>query len=387
MNNYKSYKQSIFKTLVLTSTLLLVSCTLFAADKNTAPTTQDVIKKLWVNFEPPVDNKFDWIQLKSNEWLKGEIITLYNFELEFDSDELGILKLDWGDVRQVRGAKYNSLQIEHLDTSQKPYIDTGKLVINGNQAYLTKNGKLTTYQRRRIISIAEAGYNEYELWTGDISAGVNFKDGNSELIDSNINLSAIRRSADSSLSLKYTGNFSRVGDIETSNNQRLASDFDLYQNANLFWRVYSAEFYRDTFKNIDKQISLATSFGYKLIRSSETKWEVTGGIGDLYTRYVSVEAGGSIEDTSPFIEMGTVLDTKLTSTMDFLLNYSFQIVDEDFGDYTHYFISTVSTSITGDLELDISFVWERVKNPRPDELGIIPENDDYQLIFGISYEF
>jgi hypothetical protein len=36
---------------------------------------------------------FDWIQLTSGEWLKGELKVLYNDSLEFDSDELDLLKL------------------------------------------------------------------------------------------------------------------------------------------------------------------------------------------------------------------------------------------------------------------------------------------------------
>jgi hypothetical protein len=36
---------------------------------------------------------FDWIRLPSDEWLKGEIISMYDGVLEFDSDELGKLTL------------------------------------------------------------------------------------------------------------------------------------------------------------------------------------------------------------------------------------------------------------------------------------------------------
>ena len=45
---------------------------------------------------PPMPDAFDWIQLTSGEWLKGELIALYDGSLEFDSDELDNLTLDWG---------------------------------------------------------------------------------------------------------------------------------------------------------------------------------------------------------------------------------------------------------------------------------------------------
>ena len=95
--------------LLLTIILIVSGASLGAesVEKSTPATTQDAIannEKSWASFEPPADDKFDWIQLESDEWLKGEIIALYNFILEFDSDELGVLKFDWDDVRQLRSA-------------------------------------------------------------------------------------------------------------------------------------------------------------------------------------------------------------------------------------------------------------------------------------------
>ena len=51
---------------------------------------------------PDTSGGFDWIELTSGEWLKGEIKSMQNDKLEFDSDKLGLLTLDWEDVRQVR---------------------------------------------------------------------------------------------------------------------------------------------------------------------------------------------------------------------------------------------------------------------------------------------
>jgi len=79
-------------------------------------------------------------------------------------------------------------------------------------------------------------------------------------------------------------------------------------------------------------------------------------------------------------------DTELTKWMDFLLDYSFQIVNEESGRYTHHFITTLSTDLIGDMDLDISFVWDRIQKPQANSDGSIPKKDDYQLIFGFSYD-
>jgi hypothetical protein len=110
-------------------------------------------------------------------------------------------------------------------------------------------------------------------------------------------------------------------------------------------------------------------------------------VGVLYKRFVSVEEGKAIDNVSPALGFGTKYDTELTSWMDYLLDFSFQIVDKDSGRYTHHFLTTLSTDLTSDLDLDISFVWDHVQDPQTAADGSAPKRDDYQLIVGVSYEF
>lgn len=341
----------------------------------------------WANFEPVQDNKYDWIQLKSNEWLKGELESFYNFSLEFDSDKLGMLTFDWEDVKQLRTAKPKSIRVEEGIDLDSIRIVTGIIYLDYQSAKIINQNETQTFQRAQIISIAKGYKNEINYWAGKIVLGANFTGGNSELVDASLIISTQRRSAKSRLKIEYAGNFSETQNIETSNNHRLSSNYDLFFNKKLFWRVYGAEYVKDTFRNIDTQLSLGSSFGYHLIHSAKTEWEISGGVGDLYTRFVSVEPGENIETTSPFIEFGTRLDTKLTKTVDFLLEYTLQFVEEKSGERTHHLISTLSTDLYADLELDISLVWDRINKPQPLDDGTEPEKDDYQLIFGLSYKF
>jgi len=54
----------------------------------------------------PPENRVDWIQLKSGEWLKGRIKAMQERRLEFDSEKLDGLTFDWKDVRQVRSPRF-----------------------------------------------------------------------------------------------------------------------------------------------------------------------------------------------------------------------------------------------------------------------------------------
>ena len=75
---------------------------------------------------PPMPDEFDWVQLKSGEWLKGEIKVMYDELLEFESDELDLLKLDMADVKQIRSAQVLNVRLRGDETA------TGKMLLEDN---------------------------------------------------------------------------------------------------------------------------------------------------------------------------------------------------------------------------------------------------------------
>ena len=68
---------------------------------------------IWEPPEPTTE-KWDWIQMSSGEWFKGEIKSLRDVDFEFDSDELDLLSLDWEDVAVLRTARALTYRIEHV---------------------------------------------------------------------------------------------------------------------------------------------------------------------------------------------------------------------------------------------------------------------------------
>ena len=43
----------------------------------------------------------DWVQLNHGEWLKGELVSLRDDTLIFDSNEFDVQSLDWEDVSEL----------------------------------------------------------------------------------------------------------------------------------------------------------------------------------------------------------------------------------------------------------------------------------------------
>ena len=347
------------------------------------PATKDP----WEDFVPPPDNKFDWIQLTSGEWLKGELMVYYNYSLEFDSDEMDLQKFDWEDVKRIRSAGFQSLLIEPDDGKSQPITVVGVLHLVDDKVMLIAGNETLEFDRSKIISIAKGSSKETDLWMGDISLGINMRSGNSDLIDSSFIANAKRRTAKSRILMNYIGNYSKAESVETSNNHRLSGHIDIFKTTKFFWRPIFVEYHRDSFKNIKQQVTTHTAFGYDIIHLPDTEWEVSGGVGFLYKKFFSVEAGQDLENTSPGLGFGTKYDTEVTSWLDYVFDFSFQIVNQSVGSYLHHLITTLESDLTGDLDLDVSLVWDRVQDPEPAADGTVPSKDDFQLIVGISYEF
>ncbi len=80
-------------------------------------------------------------------------------------------------------------------------------------------------------------------------------------------------------------------------------------------------------------------------------------------------------------------ETELTSWMDYVFSFQGRVVDEQSGTYQQHLLTTLSTDLIGNFDLDVSFVWDRIEDPQQREDGSIPEQDDYRLIIGLGYEF
>ena len=121
-----------------------------------------------------------------------------------------------------------------------------------------------------------------------------------------------RRAARSRTMASYIGNFSQVGATETANNQRLTGTTDFLFSIRAYWRIIELEYYRDPFSN-----------------------------------------------------------TEITNRVDFLADYSFRILNERSGEYTHHALAKISTDITSNLDVDISFIWDRILNPQATDDGTV----------------
>jgi hypothetical protein len=331
-------------------------------------------------FVPPPD-EYDWIQFTSDEWLKGELITLYDDDLTFESDNLGRLALDWEEIRIFRSHSTYRINIQ----GREPV--TGQLLIKGDQVSIATGDHTHEFSRTKLVSITPSAYRELENWSVNATLGFNTRQGNTESIEYNLLLGLERRTPGSRISLDYLGNFNETEGLQVANNHRLNGSWDLFSGNRLFWRPVIGQYFRDEFQNIDHQGTLETGLGYELIDNSRTDWTVSGGLGANFVRYGSVEAGEDRSQQSPALSVGTDFETEITDWMDYLLVAHVTFLDDDSGAYQHHLLTTLSTELTGRLDLDVSFVWDRIQKPRVRADGSVPEKDDYRLMLGLGFDF
>ena len=367
VTNYVTVTNHVFISITNTAT---------ASSTSNQPASSQLPPLDWV---PPQD-KFDWIQLKSGEWLKGDIKAMQDRKLEFDSDELDDLTFDWADIRQVRSAKPLNLLFLNGNTASAAVNITPKQIS-------VAGAPEVTYDRSELLGITPASDKEINKWSGKVSAGLTVRSGNTEQVDYNAQARLQRRTPATRFSFDYIGNISETDGVESANNHRANSEFDVWLSRRLYLVVPGVEYYRDPFQNLDQRITAGIGAGYDLIDRPKLEWNITAGPAYQRTYYVSVQPGeDKVKDTMA-LTFGSRFDWDITSRVEFIGEYRGILTSRDAGETTHHTVGTFSIEVTKRLDLDLSLVWDRVTNPKPDSSGIQPKPDDFRLIVGLGLDF
>ncbi len=372
--------------------LARVCCCLLAIDRTYAQesevnvpveeTEKEYIEQTfkWETSKPTVID-FDWIQLVSGEWLKGEVKGMYKDKLEFDSDKLDLLTLDWEDVRYVETHIPGRAFIEgHGRVVGFLEIDTTRVIV-------TNGEDVQEFDRSRVVSFITGGEQERDLWSAKFTLSLNVRSGNTDQVDYTAKANIKRQTSFSRFITDYVGNISNISDIETTNNHRLNVTTDRFKTRRFFLRPVFAEYYVDKFSNIDSRVTVGTGLGYTIIDTKRTEWDISGGPAYQATRFVSVEPGENIKETTPALVVGTDYEIELTKKVDFIYTYTTTWVNKASGGYTHHMVTTIESEIIGSLDLDISLIWDHISNPTAADDGTVPAPDDYRLTVGITYEY
>ena len=332
-------------------------------------------------WKPPVpeESRFDWVRLVSGEWLGGKIESMRDGTLEFDSDKLDDLKLDWVDVKELRSPR----NLEYVfDDGQ---MVTGPATMAGGAIRVGSAGQ--EYPAAELASIVVGATSEWDRWSGNLSIGIVLRSGNTNQSDYNGLLFLRRETGKTRLDLKGSSNYGTLSGVKNVNNEQASARVDVFLTKRLFVTPISAEVYADEFQNIDLRTTLAAGLGYDLVNEPKLEWTVGLAAGYLRTNYSSVEAGVDDFEESGTIIPGTFVEWDPSGDIDTRLDYKVTVSTSTIKDAYHNLVGLVDVELTSIIDLTFSLTWDHVETPKRAEDGTLTERDDVRLAFGLGVDF
>jgi hypothetical protein len=178
-----------------------------------------------------------------------------------------------------------------------------------------------------------------------------------------------------------------VNNVQSANNNRFGTSYDIRLNRDWFLRPLQFEYFQDNLANISYRLTAGVSAGYYIFDRTGLEWTVTAGPGYQYTKFQTVETNQSDTATTPAAVLGSNFKADVTQRLTFIQSWQSIFTKEQAGQYSHHSVSTLEFEIKRHLNLDVSFVWDYLQNPQTRSDGAIPQKSDYYLTVGFGVRF
>jgi hypothetical protein len=310
--------------------------------------------------------------------------------IDFDSVELEDIEVDLDDVKELHANRVHTYRFEG-----KRDILTGPARMNGEVFVVDGEER----PRELFMSQVPGKPRERNFWNGDLSVGYSIRSGNTNQSDLTARAELNRETALTRFTNIYNATFSTAdddaGDSQTTaNSHRLRSALDYYVTTRLYLIVPAVEVFADEFQNINLRVTPNAGVGYEWLKLKRATWDVNVSGGYTYTDRVSVPAGEEKASSNGVVILGTLLETDPTSSIEWDTSYTAQVVPADMDLTNHHLESILSVDLILSLDLDITFIWDRIEGPEPivtdpgppEVLQPVKQND-YRLTFGIGWDF
>jgi putative salt-induced outer membrane protein YdiY len=331
--------------------------------------------------DEPVPDASDWVQLSSGEWVRGSIDLFRDLKMQFDSDDLDNLTIDWEDVAAFRSPRILTL----VFTGNR--VATGTASMKDGIIHVTTAEGELEFRRQELLSVIEGEPKEINFWSAKANLGFTGRSGNTNQSDVSALVKIRREATLSQFNIGYTGNFSELSGEQTTNNHRGTSDINFFLSRRFYVTPLAVELYADKFQNIDVRTTVGAGAGYYFYRTGDLEWSV--GLGGAYrkTQYSSVEPGDDATRETGSVVPSTAFDADITGDIELTMDYSAQIGVPDAKQSTQHAGALLTIDLVGDIfELSTSFTWDRVESPQRNADGVVPKRDDFRVSLGFAVD-
>ncbi len=319
------------------------------------PSTVTAQKTAWTPPVPVAEGQ-DWIKLVSGEWVRGEIQSLRDETLEFDSEKLDLLTLDWDDVTEIRSPRI----LQYVFDDDR--MEMGTAVMQSGVVKILVGTEIREFPAAEIVSIVEGATSEWDRWSTKVSIGFVSRSGNTDQVDLNSMLFIRREGGHTRFDTNYNSNYGKLEGNQSVDNQRLHSELDVFLSQRLFATPASIELFSDRFQNINSRTTLGAGLGYKLVQGA-LDWYVQFSGGYVHTDYRSVEPGQSETDDTAALIPSTSVEWDPTGIIETSLIYAATISVPDVEDAFHHLAALMDIELYDILDFTVSITWDPGPEP------------------------
>ena len=394
-------RNSVFRLLFLSSTIFFVALYSATAEESgdektvslpdtteeeksgTDPNLMPSFKSGAPRWYPPKDRpaKWEWVELTSGEWLKGNIKGIRNDSMDFDSSQFDDLTLKMKDVVQTYSSAVNTF----VFTKRRVVIGIGH--ITQKEIIVETAAGEMRYPRDQLLSLVVGDHNELRLWSGSLTAGASATSGNTNQTTANIQANLVRKGAFLRLQSNYMGNFGTTDNVTNVDNQQLTFQSDLFIYDRFYLIPFKFEYYSDEFSNISLRIRPGAGCGYQIFDQSNITWNVNGTALYELQESVSALATESSKFESFALSFTSSLSYDITSDITISGNYVITLAAPTTSHVDQQAIVKFDVDITKYISLNSTVNWTRIGDPVPLEDGSVPKKDDLIVTFGASLNF
>jgi len=339
------------------------------------------------DWEPPLPNSeaADWIRLTSGEWLTGSLDRIADETVYFDSEELDDLELDYEDVAEIRAAKFHTYRFD--PPGQDYLIRMGTAGLHGGIFRVNDGERIHEYPRAQLVVMVAGAEGEADYWSGTLGVGFTSRTGNSTQTDLSANVMIKRETPLTRAIAEYRGSQSSTNGSETANNHRVNAQLDSYLTRDLFLSAPTLEFFRDPFQNTDVRATVGVGLGYDLLDTPRYSWEIGAGLGFQYTELDTAPVGAPNTDGNAAVTFNTSATWEPNSRLEYSISYRLQLIATQLELTNHNLTTVMSIELWGPFDLDVTWIWDRIEKPAPNQDNQRPASDDYRLSLDLAFDW
>ena len=220
----------------------------------------------------------------------------------------------------------------------------------------------------------------WENWSGDIFAGFNQSNGNTEKASGSMSAKAVKNFDASKFTLKGSLFYSESEEkMDGQKWDALAKyDFD-FGDTNKWFNFYQIYIDHDYFADIDYRLTPSAGIGYHIAASDDWTWDVDGGLGYRVTRHRINDAK---DDETAIAQAHTFMKKKIFSNA--YLSEDFTIfpgLESDAG-YVIKSETAFTNPLMDNLDFELKYILDFNSEPAEGK-----KKTDTQFIAGIKYKF